>query len=250
MALELLETLTKSTAPVGTSELARRLGKTKARVHRHLTALTTLGFVERCSAGYRIGWKTYRLGLTASENFSLRRQAHAHLLALHEATEQTVVLGVLTGADVAIVDTIDSRGHVAITIRAGSVIPASTSALGRAILAFDLDPLPGARPPGACEDAAAPGVSRRRLLEVRKRWYEVAVNERLPGIAALACPVFDDLNSAVGAVGIIGLSNVVSSPPPADLLMHVQSAASGISSDLGSLAWGSRPGTGARVTHG
>jgi len=239
MALELLEALTKSTTPVGTSELARRLDKTKARVHRHLTALTTLGFVEKASAGYRIGWKTYRLGLNASENFSLRRQAYAHLLDLHAATEQTVVLGVRTGPNVAIVDTIDSRGHVAVTIRAGSVIPAATSALGRAILAFDLDPLPGAGP-GPREDAAIPGVSRRRLREVRKRWYEVAVNERLPGIAALACPVFDDLNSAVGAVGIIGMSTVVSSPPPAELLMHVQGAASGISSDLGSLAWSTR----------
>ena len=235
-ALELLEELTKSEESAGTSELARRLGKTKARVHRHLAALSSLGFVERCSSGYRIGWKTYRLGLNATQNFSLRRQAYPHLLELHAATKQTAVLGVRTGPNVAIIDAVDSHGHVAITIRAGSVIPASTSALGRVILAFDLEPVAAAAA-GPRPDAALPGINRRRLREVRRRWYELAVNERLPGIAALACPVFDDLNLTVAAIGVIGLSSVVSEPPTPKLLAQLQSAASRVSAELGSTAW-------------
>ena len=142
VALAVLEELVRSTEAIGTSELARSLGKTKARVHRHLTTLRELGFVERTSAGsYRIGWKTYRLGLLASENFGLHRLAYPHLLALSQASGQTVALAAPAGSDVAVIDAIESGDHVAITIRRGSVIPASTSALGRAILAFQLEPL-------------------------------------------------------------------------------------------------------------
>jgi DNA-binding IclR family transcriptional regulator len=235
VALQVLEELARSTEAVGTSELARSLGRTKARIHRHLGTLRELGFVERSSAGtYRIGWKTYRLGLLASENFGLHRLAYQRLLALNQASGETVALAAPAGADVAVIDAIQSPDHVAITIRPGSVIPAGTSALGRVILAFQ-DGTAAAGKPGAKATAAS-----RKLSEVRARWYEVAVNERLPGVAALAAPIFDDRNAVVGSVGIIGSSGVVTSPPPARLLRQVQQAAEQISRELGSSAWSLR----------
>ncbi|HET8744668.1 MAG TPA: helix-turn-helix domain-containing protein [Ramlibacter sp.] len=45
VAFAVLEQLANSDVPVGTSELARRLQQTKARVHRHLVTLRELGFV-------------------------------------------------------------------------------------------------------------------------------------------------------------------------------------------------------------
>src|SRR5205823_6491863 len=130
VALAVLEELAKSTEALGISEIARTLQKTKARVHRHLATLRELGFVEKGSSGYRIGWKTYRLGLLAAENFGLHRLAYQRMLALNQASGETVALAAPAGDDVAVIDAIQSEGHVAITIRPGSVIPAATSALG------------------------------------------------------------------------------------------------------------------------
>jgi DNA-binding IclR family transcriptional regulator len=236
VAFAVLEALSQTSGAVGTSALARQLGETKARVHRHLMTLRALGFVEKDSAtdGYRLGWKSYKLGLSITENFGLRRIAHAHLVRLHRDSGQTVALAMPAGPDaVTVIETLESSGPVAITVRAGSVIPAATAALGRAILAF------------GPEDATE---SHGSLASIRKRWYEVAVNERIPGVAALAAPVFDHTGRAVASVGVIGSQAHVTQPPPPELLAQVQEAAARISSELRSSAWQQRPPLPSRKT--
>ena len=222
VAFAVLESLSQTPDAIGTSELARRLGMTKARIHRHLSTLRELGFVEKDNAtdGYRLGWRSHKLGMAVAENFGLRRIAHPHLLRLHKETGQTVALAMPAGPDtVAVVDTIEAPGVVAITVKPGSVIPASSAALGRAILAF--------------RDTRG----EASLQNVREHWYAVAVNERLPGVAALAAPVFDDSGQAVASVGVIGSQAHVTHPPTAQLLAHVQAAAARISSALRSTRW-------------
>ena len=225
VAFSVLEALSQTPGAIGTSELARRLGQTKARVHRHLATLRELGFVEKDSAtdGYRLGWKSYKLGVAVAENFGLKRIAQRHLLRLHRDSGHTVALAMPAGpGSVTVVETLESSGPVSITVRPGSVIPASSAALGRAILAFRGDP----------PDAS--------LATVRKRWYELAVNERLPGVAALAAPIFDDTGLAVASVGVIGSQAHITQPPKAALLAQVQQAAAAISHELRSTAWDER----------
>src|SRR3712207_6184647 len=227
VAFAVLEALSQTPDAIGTSELARRLSMTKAKVHRHLTTLRLLGFVEKDSAtdGYRLGWKSYKLGMAVAENFGLRRIAQRHLLRLHKDSGQTVALAMPAGPDaITVIETIEAPGVVAITVKPGSVIPASTAALGRAILAF--------------RESAQDQTS---LDSIREHWYAVAVNERIPGVAALAAPVFDDSGRPVASVGVIGAQAHVTQPPPEDLLAQVQQAAAQISSALRSTRWRSAP---------
>ncbi|WP_167772529.1 IclR family transcriptional regulator [Ramlibacter henchirensis] len=228
VAFAVLESLSQTPDAIGTSDLARRLGMTKARVHRHLSTLRLLGFVEKDSAtdGYRLGWKSYKLGMAVAENFGLRRIAHRHLLRLHKDSGQTVALAMPAGPDaITVIETIEAPGVVAITVKPGSVIPAPTAALGRAILAFR---------DNTQEEAS--------FQSIRDHWYAVAINERIPGVAALAAPVFDDSGRPVASVGVIGSQAHVTQPPRQDLLAQVQEAASRISSALRSTRWRSAPG--------
>ena len=228
VAFAVLEALSQTSGAIGTSALARQLGETKARVHRHLLTLRALGFVQKDSAtdGYRLGWKSYKLGMAVTENFGLRRIAHAHLVDLHRDSGLTVALAMPAGPGVVtVIETLESSGPVAITIRAGSMIQATGAALGRAILAFA---------PEATSDL------HPSLAGVRERWYEVAINERIPGIAALAAPVFDDTGRAVASVGVIGLQAHITQPPARALVAQVQQAAARISSELRSRAWQDR----------
>lgn len=252
VAFAVLEQLANSDVPVGTSELARRLQHTKARVHRHLVTLRELGFVEKDTASdrYRLGWKAYRFGITVAESFDLRNLAESHLARLHVDSGQTVALAIPAGtADVTVIEALTRSDQVAITIRPGSVIPAVSSALGRVILAF--------QPPDRRAAALSAPISAltretprdaatvQRLLDtVRARWYEVAVNERLPGVAALAAPIFDDRGHPVAAVCVIGLQGVITEPPTAALLTQVQHAAARISAELRSTTWDAAPAPG------
>lgn len=244
VAFAVLGELANTSEAVGTSELARRLGETKARVHRHLTTLRALGYVDKDSQSdrYRLGWRSYRFAVSVFDNFGLRQLAHRHLLALHQKSAQTVALGLPADGDVAVVDAIQSTSNIAITIRPGSVIPAVSSALGRVILAFmpETDrkvwlaqPI-SAFTPHTLQDAADVEAA---LLQVRQNWFCLAANERLPGVAALAAPVFDDRNQVVAAVAVIGSSTDVSQDAPPQLIHQVQEAAMEISAELHSRAW-------------
>lgn len=236
MAFAVLQELAGSTNAVGTSELARRLGETKARVHRHLSTLRELGFVQKDAAtdGYRLGWKSYRLGTSLVDNFGLRKLAHRHLLRLHHDSGQTVALAMGTGPELTVIDAIQSTGDIAITIRAGSTIAAASSALGRAVLAFQSAPVQQQALAALPADAARLADA---LENVRRRWYELASGERLPGVAALGAPIFDDRNEVIGSVGVIGSALVISEPVPAALLAPLHEAARLISEELGSTVW-------------
>ncbi|TFY99815.1 IclR family transcriptional regulator [Ramlibacter rhizophilus] len=247
MAFEVLEVLAEASEALGTSELARRLDQTKARVHRHLSTLRELGFVEQdASAAYRLGWRAFRLGLSVGENFGLRKLAQPHLRELQQASGHTVALATPAGADITVVDTIQSSGAVAITVRPGSLIPASSSALGRALLAFQPEEASRAALDSPRQPASASREPRRlkRLLEaVREQWWSVAVSERLPGVAALAAPVFDRQGRVLASVGLIGSQAQITDPPTPALVRLVQQAAAAISRELHSSAWEERLGS-------
>lgn len=248
MAFAVLEALAQTSEPVGTSELARQLGETKARVHRHLSTLRELGFVEQDpdSTAYRLGWKAYRLSTSVAENFGLRKLARRHLLRLHHESGQTAALTLPAGTQISVIDSIHSTG-VAITVGTGSVIPAVSSALGRAILAFQsADDREAALAQPISPLTVETPVDARRvhmlLEEVRGRWWAAAVNERLPGVAALAAPIFDGRDRVIASVGVIGSLAVVTDPPTPALLRQVQDAAAAISAELRSTAWLARAG--------
>lgn len=255
MAFAVLEQLANEANAIGTSELARRLGETKARVHRHLATLRALGLVQKDAAtdGYRLGWKSYRLGTSLVENFGLRKLAHRHLLRLHHESGQTVALAMGSGAELTVIDAIQSTGDIAITIRAGSTIAAVSSSLGRAVLAFQpqaaqLAALQAAPKAVSARTPMEPKRLARTLEAVRRRWYELAAGERLPGVAGLAAPIFDDRDEAVGALGVIGSADLLAEPLPPGLLRAVQDAARRVSEELGSTAW-ERAGSALRSAH-
>jgi IclR family KDG regulon transcriptional repressor len=242
MAFAVLEQLASAPDAIGTSELARRLGETKARVHRHLSTLRELGLVQKDASGdgYRLGWKSYRMGMSLVENFGLRKLAHRHLVRLHDDSGQTLAMG--GGPELTVIDAIQSTGDIAITIRAGSTIAAVSSALGRAVLAFQPESAQHAALQAAPRTVTAktprdPKRLSRTLETVRRRWYELATGERLPGVAALAAPIFDDRNEAVGAVGLIGSASVLNEPVPPEMLQALHEAARRVSEELGSTAW-------------
>ncbi len=245
VAFEILEELSRSPGAVGVTELSRRLGQTKARVHRHLTNLRQLGFVSQDSSNerYQLGWKIYRLGMSVAENFGLRRLARPHLQHLVDATGETALLAMPAGRDVIVVDAAQSRGaNIVITVRPGTIIPAATSALGRAIVAF----LPDTEQQGILSGPINPLTDRtvtdrdrlqQQLLEVRRDRFAVAVAERLMGISALAAPIFDDRHHVVGSVGLITSQSVITDPPAPKHVKAVQHAAAAISTELHGDFW-------------
>lgn len=244
VAFEIVEALADAKEPVGVSDLARRTGHTKARVHRHIVTLRELGFVEKDASSdrYRLSWKIHRLGMSVAESFGLRRLAQRHLMQLAQTVRQTVVLAAPAGDSIAIVETVESDSDFAITVRRGSTIDPISSALGRTILAFEdeaaveLSLKAHARGPRG-KKTLSRSVLVEHLERIREKWYEVATGERLAGIAALACPVFNHNDKIAGAIAVVAHDETFGTKALPTLIHQVQDAARAISGEFRSTAW-------------
>ena len=249
-AARVLGELAAARQPLGVTELARRLGESKARVFRHLATLRQVGFVtqERDGDRYQLGWNLYRLGIAAGEQYGLEPVALRHMTRLRDLTQETTAMAVPAGSDALVMASVASERQVAISIKLGVVIAANYSALGRVLLAFAepaaqqlaLARKMAARTPQSITD---PRRLRQRLARIRERGWEVAVNENSFGIATLAAPVFDARQRVCAAVAIVGSSLRIAEEPQAELLAQVLSCAASISTEMGA-----QPGPGTQGT--
>src|SRR5437660_1726422 len=105
-SFRILDLLSRSAAPMGTSEVARRLRLAKSTVHGILRSLEAVGAVESFQRGYRLGPTVGRLAATGE----LRRRWRPALERLAAETEETAFLGQVRGGRVAVVDEVLGTG--------------------------------------------------------------------------------------------------------------------------------------------
>ncbi len=239
--VRLLDAMAAAAGPARVTDLAKTLGQPKTKVHRHLKTLREMGLVEqtRTSDRYRLGWKLYRLGQAAFEQFDLKHIAEPHMAHLRETINQTVVLSIPIGGEALVISSLDQvGGSIKISGVPGSIAPATVSAQGRIMLAWA-----GAKQQQAILDQPSPAMTprsiidgpalERRLEEIRARLYDFAPEEVILGVNAVAAPIFDADAVLVGSVGVIGSIQFIPDAPPPDLIRNVLACAKAISAELG-----------------
>jgi DNA-binding IclR family transcriptional regulator len=128
-AFRILDLLSRSAHPLGTSEVARRLRLPKSTAHGLLRALLEVGAVEEVRQRFRLGPTVPRLAAVGE----LRRRWLPVLERMAEATGETAFLGQPRGARVAIVDEVLGRGVPVISAPVGSFLPAGAGAVGKVL---------------------------------------------------------------------------------------------------------------------
>lgn len=244
VAAQVLEALAASSGPMRLTELAKQLGEAKARIHRHLTTLRLLGFVEqeRASERYRLGWKLVNLGQAAAEQFEIRKLAEPYMLRLRELSGQTIVLSVPANGEAMVAAVMESQNLVTISVRQGARLPAHASAQGRVVLAFSPDAVQRRilsrklerHSPRTITD---PKTLKARIEEIRNRLYEIAPGETLLGITTLAAPLFNHDDELVGVIALVGSDQFIPDPPNPEQVTLVRSCAAAISNRLNATAY-------------
>ncbi len=128
-AFSILDLLSRSPEPVGTSEVARRLRLPKSTAHGLLRSLAATGAVEEVRKRYRLGPAVGRLAAVAG----LRRRWRPALEAAAQKVGETAFLGQPRGARVAVVDEVLGTGAPIISAPVGSFIPASAGAVAKVL---------------------------------------------------------------------------------------------------------------------
>lgn len=206
--LVILESITDSgDGPVGVSALSRRTNLAKSTVHRSLATLHDAELVERTEDGYVMGRRLRQLTKAAYRRDGLYQRILPHLAELYARTRGAVDLAVLCGTDVVYVERISPAAASGSRPPVGARIPAHHTAVGKVLLAFDIDRLDQCMVRGGAGHASAgTGVSLVTEL-ARIRRHGVAIERRgrgASGVVSAAAPVLNRRQQPLAAIAVAG----------------------------------------------
>jgi DNA-binding IclR family transcriptional regulator len=180
------------------SEASEHLGVAHSTAHRLLAMLAYHGFVrqETESRAYVAGPALIEIGLAAVRQLDIRRHARPVLEHLAGSLGETVHLAVLEGSNVRYLDAVESPRALRVASRTGSVLAASCTASGKALLAELPDVEVSAM---FADEAALPRLTPRsitsrsgllaELRQVRAAGCAVNREESEEGVASVAVTV-------------------------------------------------------------
>jgi IclR family transcriptional regulator, acetate operon repressor len=182
------------------NQVARDMGLSRSTVHRMLATLSHHEFVEQdeYSRAYRPGPALVDIGLAVVSKIDIRAISHSALVELRDLTGETTHVGIMRGAtDVLFLDSVESDRIVRTGSRTGRVLPAHSTATGKALLAQRTDEEVAALYPSGVMPAPTPrtlttvGELLDQLAEVRRLGYAVNHGESEDDVAAVAAAVKD-----------------------------------------------------------
>jgi DNA-binding IclR family transcriptional regulator len=203
----ILRALADAGQPLPLKDLARLARMPPGKVHRYLVSLTRSELVtqDESSGHYGVGPMAIALGLAGLRNVDVVRTATALLPSLRDEINETVLLAIWSPQGPVVFAFEESSRPVYMNIRVGSILPLLTTATGRvfaAFLAADITaPLLAAEMRAAHHSAAH---VRTLLEQTRQRQLAYVEGALVPGVNAIAAPLFDHKGRIAGVLGALG----------------------------------------------
>jgi DNA-binding IclR family transcriptional regulator len=243
--------------PMALKDLAREAGMVPAKAHPYLVSFARIGLIEQdtLSGFYFLGPLALQLGLISLQQANPVQVATPLIAELAQRIGHTVAIAVWGTRGATIVRLEESPSAVHVNMRHGTVFSLANTASGRLFAAYLDAPVAKARldderaqqkanreAPMSGMPAAAPVPSwkdfEKQLAEVRAHGLSRSVGEVLPGINAMAAPVFDHTGALVLSVTAIGPAAVFDTRWDGALAHELRACAGQASQRLGASAPG------------
>lgn len=212
LALDVMEAVAAADEDIGVTEIAVRLGLTKATVFRHLQTLVERDYLaqDARTSRYRLGIQCQLLARPSSNRIDLRSASEGVAHWLREETGLSVVVSAVRARSVVVLSMLTAMGTVQIGVRPGSELSLHSSAQGRVAVAFGRPALmKHARNQTwkALTDHTIMGWEKldAKIEQIRRDGWADAPEELALGLNAIAAPVFDDAGDCVGTIAVVGL---------------------------------------------
>jgi IclR family transcriptional regulator, pca regulon regulatory protein len=243
--LAILRAFTPARPWMGIAEIAEELEMSRPTAHRYASTLVALDYLEQGpKRKYRLGMRAGDLGRSAVSSTALRMLPHRYLTELRDHSMCTASLAVLNGKDIVYIDRARSswQGQSEVTARLGrgSRLPASSTAMGKVLLAhvshekrrdaIDADA-------GDTTDARAT-LAREKLIDelerIRERGFAIANQLHVQGQRCVAAPLRSRAGEVIGAVDVAAAKSAFSRARVLERLVPlVLASAKEMSSHLG-----------------
>ncbi len=239
-AVKILEELALEKEGLGVTELSHRVDMHKSTVHRLLTTLLNLGYVEQntVTEKYRLGMKLLFLGGAILERMDIRHEARGLLEELSEIVNEAVHLVVPDGFRAIYIDKLDSNRTIRMYSQVGRIAPLHASAVGKVILAFsDENFVDKVIKRGLQKNTSKTITEPKKLLahlkNVREQGYAIDDEENEEGIRCIGAPVFDYTEEVIGAISVSGPTVTVTKERVDQIAENVMECARKISLRMG-----------------
>jgi IclR family pca regulon transcriptional regulator len=194
-------------------DVSERAGLNRATTRRFLLTLVDLGYLESDGRLFWLSPRVLELGHAYLSSLGIPDTALPDMEKLTVLVEESADIAVLDGAEVVLVLHVPGPRIMAMSLNAGTRIPAHATATGRVLLA-SLEPaaleqylrdleLPDTRP-GAVSSAAE---LERELINVRETGWAIVDHELEPGLRTVAAPIRAPNGNVLAAAGISSLSS-------------------------------------------
>ncbi len=194
--MRLLDLVAEADEPLRFSDILSRSGEPRGSVHRQLGHLAEEGLIELQPDGtYRPGLRLLMLASRAWSRHEFREIAAPYLSALHEATGETVHLGLLSGDDVVYLDKVESRQAVRMHSQIGRASPIYCTGIGKAALSLLAPEEASRRIAGFTfrrftpATLSGPEALEEELKVIRRDGHAFDRQEHEPGIHCIAAPI-------------------------------------------------------------
>lgn len=208
-ALDILLCFTDS-SDLSLSEIAQRVSLHKSTAHRLLASLEAKGFVLRDpeTERYRLGYRVWELSANLSQSDDPAQILLPEMERLCDLIGETISLYVRDGHERIRIQAVQSIHPVRRVAPIGERMSLFVGASSKVLLAYAEPEVrqelleSGNRPAYIDKETFL-----RQLEEIRRTGYATSFEEREPGAAAFAVPLFNRAGKLVAALSVSGPSN-------------------------------------------
>ncbi len=208
-ALDILLCFTDS-AELSLTEVASRVSLHKSTVHRLLASLEGKGFLIRdpSTEKYRLGFRIWELAANLSQADDPAMLLLPEMEKLRDALGETVSLYIRDGKERIRIQAVQSNQAIRRVAPVGARLPLYVGASSKILLAF-AEPEVREQIMNDAEwhGVVDRGAYLRQVDEIRQVGYATSVEEREPGAAAVAAPIFNRAGRLVAALSVSGPAN-------------------------------------------
>jgi DNA-binding IclR family transcriptional regulator len=240
----LLMVLAEFNSPQMLKTIAAAAGMPPSKAHRYLVSFIRTGFVDRDpeTGRYRLGPASMQLGLSALGNTDAIHLATQAIVELRDKLDETTALAVWGSHGPTIVRIEEASRAVTINARPGTVLPLLSSSSGQVFAAFLPESITAPimrneiranQKRGDTRLACSHEDAMSLINDVRRRGLGRVTGEMMPGVHALAAPVFDHRGHAVAVIAAMGPSEMFDSRWNGETAKLIRGIAERVSTRLG-----------------
>jgi len=208
-AMAIIETLDKY-RELGVTEIAEKLGLERSTVHRILSTLKALGYINQNPTNHKYSnsFRFFEIGNNVIQSLGFRRQALPFMQELSTKSNEAVNLAVLDGKYVIYIDKIESPATIKVDLPVGKRMPAYCTGLGKVLLAH----LPEMTVRELFEDEPLIRYTKntitdidelcQHLAKIREQGYAVDNEEYVEGLLCIAAPIWGHTKNVVAALSV------------------------------------------------